>query len=85
MRDGSGTKRRRSRAEWEGIVSRYASSGMSVESFCEREDVSVSSFEVWRRRFRDSIGGFVEVSPSNSAWDIELELAGEVVLRMRRS
>lgn len=78
-------KIRRSRAEWEELISKYRLSGLSKDGFCEREGVSRSSFGVWHRKLSGKSRGFVELSTPNSSWDIELELPGSVLLRMRRS
>ena len=82
MRNG---KIRRSRAEWEELISQYRESGVSKDAFCKREGVSRSSFGVWHRKLGGESGDFVEVAPPRSRWDIELELPGSVLLRMRRS
>jgi hypothetical protein len=61
---------------------------VSRKVFCEREGIPRSSFETWRRRLasRAVTPKFVEVPASVAsvaAWDMELQLPGGVVLRMR--
>ena len=83
MNARSSGKIRRSEAEWVKILSAYEQSGLSQEVFCEREGVAESSLSKWRRKLVQSRNGFIEVKPEASAWDIELELGGNVVLRLR--
>lgn len=79
---------RRDAAAWQGLMEQQAASGVSRKAFCEREGISRSSFESWRRRLasRAAAGGFVELTapaePSKS-WDVEIELPGGVLFRVR--
>ena len=41
---------RRSRSEWQGIMSRFEGSGLSLKRFCVAEDLAPSTFALWRRR-----------------------------------
>lgn len=45
--------RRRSRQEWQAVLSRFAGSGLGVEPFCLQEGLSASAFRRWRRRLGD--------------------------------
>ena len=48
-------------SRWRELVSRQASSGMSVREFCVTEGISEPSFYSWRRRLREpSTDGGVE-------------------------
>ena len=40
--------KRRSRQEWRAVLDRFAASGLGVEAFCEREEISKSNFGRWR-------------------------------------
>jgi transposase-like protein len=44
--------RRRSAAEWRRIIERWERSGQSARTFAERHDLSKSSLQWWRWRFR---------------------------------
>lgn len=87
--------RRRSgldRAGWERLVAEYERGDETRRAFCDERGLSVSSLDYWRRKLREETAarpGFIElgsVSTAGSpAWDIELELGGGVVLRLRRS
>jgi len=95
----SNGKVRRSREERAELVSKYRSSGLSLQSFCEQEGIPISSLRNWllpkrsSKRTRDSSrdtgkrnsGAFVEVEARSAEpiWDIELELKSGTVLRLR--
>ena len=80
----------RTRAEWEVLVSKYECSDLSRKHFCDQESISVSSLDYWRHRLnrepRSEAVPFVELPKmvSSPAWDVELELGGGAVLRLRR-
>jgi transposase-like protein len=91
----------RTRSEWEALIARYERSGLSRKRFCAEASVPVSSLDYWRSKLRQEARqapstlattaktkpGFIEL-PSIAAgpgWDMELELGGGVVLRLRRS
>ena len=86
---------RRSRSEWQGIMSRFEGSGLSLKRFCVAEGLAPSKFALWRRRLgRAGPSGrsgeaalFVELAhgPAAPEWDAELDLRGGVVLRLRRA
>lgn len=80
----------RTRGEWEELVREFERSGLSRQRFCADAAVPVSSFDYWRRKLRreraTASGAFIELPPisSKSGWDVELELGGGRVLRLRR-
>lgn len=91
----------RTRAEWEALIARYERSGLPRKRFCAEASVPVSSLDYWRSKLRQEARqapatpatatkakpGFIEL-PSIAAgreWDVELELGGGVVLRLRQS
>ena len=41
-------RQRRGASEWSAVLSRFATSGLSVAAFCEREGFSTASFYRWR-------------------------------------
>ena len=49
-RQGQERPKRRSADDWQGLLSRFAGSGLSVADFCAREGVSDTSFHRWRGR-----------------------------------
>jgi hypothetical protein len=81
--------RRRSAAEWRGLIERYRQSGLGIKEFCAQEGVTVHTFEQWYRRQRRAeqrTGQFVEVKPLSLAagpWAVEVEWPNGVRLRLR--
>ena len=95
--NGSVRYRRRTANEWQELVSQFERSGQSRKAFCSSQGLSLSTFDLWRRKLqgtparREESGEsmFVEVAqvePARSlSWDVELELGDGVVLRVRSS
>ena len=90
--NGSSRRRRRTANEWEKLVSRFEQGVQTRRDFCLSQGVSVSTFNLWRRKLRGNTAQhdesmFVEVSQAEptgvSWWDVELELGGGVILRVR--
>jgi len=40
----------RSREEWDRILDRFESSGMTAAAFCRREKIAKGSFEKWKKK-----------------------------------
>ena len=84
---------RRSRTYWARRVTEQAESGLSMRAFCTRHDLALKTFVCWKRKLEavsSSPPAFVElpvaspVPASAPGWDIELELADGVRLRLQR-
>ncbi len=87
MEPGKRIKVTRDESEWRTLLSRHEQSGLTQREFCEREKISLTSFQKWRLRLHkpaESGAGFVELNPEVSSWDMELDLGAGVVLRLRR-
>ena len=90
---------RRSVAQWQALIERFERAGQTRKRFCAAHGVALSTFDGWRRKLRgtpavreeESQALFVELSSPPEAevpvpvWDVELELGGGVVLRVRRA
>lgn len=80
----------RTRGEWEELIGKFEQSGVSRQRFCAEASIPVSSFDYWRRKLRreraTTSGGFIELPAISSrpSWDVELDLGGGMVLRLRR-
>ncbi len=85
---------RRTRAEWQAILTRFKKSGLTRAAFCKREKISASAFSTWKRKLhvKGARGaGFVELTPSArptraslpARGEFELSLPGGVVLRWK--
>ncbi len=85
-------KIRRSRPEWQQIVTDFEESGLSAQEFCNHRQIAYSSFGKWRsllqkgHRKPAQPTAFLEVTPLDppvSHWDVELELGPGMYLRLR--
>ena len=81
---------RRTQSDWEEILARFASSNLSVQEFCRREDVSQSGFQRWKCRLGKARSAeFVELVPpspasaSSTDWSLDVALPNGVQLRFR--
>lgn len=92
-------RRRQSAEEWRGVLARYASSGLTVAAFCQRESISTASFYRWRcalsgapSRSRQPRGAantakFVDLGNLHShrpRLELRLDLGGGVLLHLVR-
>ena len=81
---------RRTRSQWTKILERFASSELGPREFCRREDVSLSSFQRWRRQLGSvAAADFVELVPTAtpnvplSSWSLDVSLPNGVGLRFQ--
>lgn len=90
MKSLSDGRVRRTKEEWQALITRQRSSGLSEVSFCKREKVSRQSFRTWKDRFSTEVEvpGFVELDPFKidpeqepPSRDFELCLPGGVTIR----
>ena len=91
-------RQRRSRAQWQAVLARFGSAGLSVAAFCAREAISEASFYRWRgllpsagtgQTIAQSAGAFVDLGPMASVprearLELRLDLGGGVVLHLVR-
>lgn len=75
---------RRSPAEWQAIIDRHATSGLSAPAFCKQQGIPYTSF-LFGRRFarRSQQPKFVDVTPKAPGWDVEIALPNGIVLRFK--
>ncbi len=81
---------RRTRSQWTEILERFASSQLGPREFCRREDLSLSSFQRWRRQLGSvAAAEFVELVPASnpsvplSSWSLDVSLPSGVCLRFQ--
>jgi hypothetical protein len=92
-------RRRRTRAEWQSLVTRAAASPLGTAAFCAAEGISTTCFYLWRKRLRADAPERMEAPASGTffdlgvlapgaehgaPWDLELDLGAGVMLRLRR-
>ena len=89
----------RSRSQWQSLLDDFHRSGLTKLAFCKQRGVATSSLNRWQRMLegQPESGDFVDVteplslapapaSPSrdtNNAWQVELALGNDIVLRIR--
>ncbi len=89
----------RSRSQWQLLLDDFHRSGLTKVAFCKQHGVATSSLYRWQRMLDGQSGGgdFVDVteplsrapaapSPSrdpDNAWQVELALGNDIVLRIR--
>lgn len=91
-------KTRRSQDQWQLLLNQYDPQIMTVDEFCQQQKISQSTFYMWRKKLmpdieeNNSIPLFVKIpqsisspSPTTVPWDVELEIGGSIVLRIRKS
>jgi transposase-like protein len=97
--DSTHKRIRRSREEWEVLVTRYEESGQTPERFCAEMGIGQSTLRRWCNRLRkhspptvSRAPVFVELPTEQprpaapvSSWEVELQLDTGVVLRLRRA
>lgn len=88
-----GKGKHRSIVQRRELLARQRQSGLSVAAFCRERSLSIESFYRWRRELAGTdaapagSAGFIELGSlgKHAEWDLELELGGGVVLRLRRA
>ena len=82
---------RRSPKQWRNVVSQFEQSGLTIQGFCQKENLAPATFSKWRSRFRDkpSQPGFVELQPATipssncESWSLQIDLPGGGHLRIQ--
>lgn len=72
-------RRYRSKAEWQVILDEYATSGKSLEAFCQERDVSESSIYRRLKRRSEQAGEFVELSRVRPLVQYEVSVNGVTI------
>ena len=90
MRERRASRKRYSRDEWQQIVERFWTSGLTEAAFCKREKLSPTRFAEWQRRLPRSIersAPFVELLPpeptATSSGELEITLPGGIAVRWK--
>jgi len=79
-------KRTFTKEEKRAVVERYKGSGVKQDEFCQREGISLSALQNWKRRYGGvARGKFVELPVKRAAvnMSIELELPYGIRLKLR--
>ena len=89
---------RRNATQWQVIIDSFYQSGLSAPQFCRQESIVYQSFMNWKKRLSPDSDiervtelvepSFIELTQDEdqpSQWQIELDLAPGVQLRIARS
>jgi transposase-like protein len=84
---------RRSRADWEQLMTHYEASGLRQRAFCERHGLGYSTFCYWRKQLRQPASieqhheHLLELPmlpvDTRADWRVELDLGQGVILRLK--
>lgn len=91
------TQARRTQAQWKALLEEYDACDLTQAAFCKKHQIASSSLWKWRKHFSSEPADkeFIDITESlintpssyNSArdgrWQVELELAPGVMLRIR--
>jgi hypothetical protein len=91
---------RRSREEWQALITQWQQSDLSAINFCKHHNIGTASFYKWRQRLADIDGdhhqtphaaspSFIDISSlstaaDHSAWHIVLNLGSGLSLTLSR-
>ena len=92
-------RKRRDHEVWRDLIARFEQGDQTRSQFCAENDLGISTFTRWRQRLRGTSQAasagengslFIELEQPAAdiqlpAWDVELQLGGGMVLRLRRS
>ncbi len=90
------TRQRRSRDEWQRLITDQERVPLSQQAYCHEKALALSTFQNWKRRLAamkqtatDAGDEWLELPlrPEKSAvanWDIELDLGNGLCLRLRQ-
>ena len=90
------SKKRLSKEQWQALISEQQDGSLTQAEFCRTKGICLATFSNWKRKLSDNHKlinpeqpDFIELpvvseSLTRQTWDIELELPGNVILRMRQ-
>ena len=90
---------RQSESFWQNHMTQWQESGLSQHAYCQEHNLVLNTFGNWKRKLnpapaqKPSPDSFVELSipalemenSMSNAWDIELSLGSDIILRLRRA
>lgn len=69
---------RRSEGEWQRLLARQRTSGLSIKAFCRREQVGEASFHHWRRTLAEQREGGIEGHQDTGSSFVDMGVLGAV-------
>ncbi|TMO72342.1 hypothetical protein CWC16_19825 [Pseudoalteromonas sp. S3776] len=94
MTQTSSSPKRLSKEQWQAQICEQQHGTVNQSEFCRSKGLCLATFNNWKRKLKPTEKAGTENSPHwvelpivdqpSQAWDIELELPGNVILRMRQ-
>ena len=96
MNQTAATPKRLTKQQWQDLISEQQSSTMNQSEFCRSKGLCPATFYNWKRKLNSNKQNTAETSPQwvelpvvgqpalQQTWDIELQLPGNIILRMRQ-
>ena len=90
------TSKRLSKEQWQALITEQQNSAMTQSAFCRSKALCLATFYNWKRKLHSAESSAIDAAPQwvelpvidpsapQQTWDIELELPGNVILRMRQ-
>jgi len=83
-------------SQWREIISDFQQSGLDATHYCQQHELGDKTFQKWKRYFtrpqtpEPQQSDFIELTPPQpavdsaaTAWDVELQLSNNMILRLR--
>ena len=96
MATATTSPKRLSKNQWQALITEQQNSSATQAEFCRSKGLCLATFYNWKKKLGNNdkpadrkAPEFIELPVtseplSRQAWDIELELPGNVILRMRQ-
>ena len=96
MTQTSSPKKRLGKEQWQALISEQQDGSLTQAEFCRTKGLSLATFSNWKRKLSGNPKPINQEQPdfielpvvseplARQTWDIELELPGNVILRMRQ-
>lgn len=95
MTQTTSAQKRMTKEQWQSLISEQQKAGMTQSEFCRSKGLSLATFHNWKRKINTVETPATEapqwielpadrLPATQQTWDIELELPGNITLRMRQ-
>ncbi|MGI9278346.1 MAG: IS66 family insertion sequence element accessory protein TnpA [Endozoicomonas sp.] len=83
--------KRLGKKQWQALIYEQQNSSVSQSEFCRSKGLCLATFYNWKRKLNptensitEASSQWIELPAPQQTWDIELELPGNIILRMRQ-
>ena len=96
MTQATASPKRLSKEQWQALILEQQNSAMTRTKFCRAKGLCLATFYNWKRKLNPPEQAASNANPqwvelpvvdqpaTQQTWDIELELPGNIILRMRQ-